>query len=165
MRPLTLFMVVMALLLAVGFLCPIQVRTDYAFICENTGSRYGFTKWRYGGQTGKWYQMSPLEDFMKRNHPDRLIHKWTSYAGTGKTLLGRNVSFGHGRPGPILFLDNKVLAEYLGRISDTEKLRLYEMFSSGDRAAVSRAVDTIYATLDGSSPPLTNRLANPTNFE
>jgi hypothetical protein len=165
MRPLSLFVLGIIALLAVCGLCPIQVRTDYAFICENTGSRYGFTKWRHGGQTGNWYQMSPLEDFMKRNHPDRLTHKWTSYAGTGKTLFGRNVSFGHGRPGPILFLDNRSFTEYMAKIPDAEKLRLYETFSSGDRAAASLAVDKIYATLAGSPLPVTNRLTNPTNFE
>ncbi len=165
MRPLTLFVLGIAALLAICCLYPIRVRTDYAFICENTGSRYGFTKWRYGGQTGNWYRMSPLEDFMKRNHPERLTHRWTSYAGTGRTLLGVNVSFGHGRPGPILFLDNEVLAQYMAKISDTEKLRLYETFSGGDKAAASVAVDTIYATVAGSPLSATNRLTNPTNFE
>jgi hypothetical protein len=119
------------------------VRTDWAFICENTGSRYGYIQWRSGKQTGNWYKASPLEKFMKEKHPEKLQHRWTSYAGTGKDIFGKSLSWGHGFPGPIKYLDMRIMETYFAKISGTEKLQLYEEFASGDLEKAKLAVDTI----------------------
>jgi hypothetical protein len=58
----------------------------------------GHREWFFGGQSGRWYKQSVVETFMRTNHPRILQQRWTSYAGTGRDIYGRKVSFGHGRP-------------------------------------------------------------------
>jgi hypothetical protein len=83
--------------------------TDRAYICENTGSRKGYREWFFGAHTNLWYRKSELERFMEVAHPNLLKHRWTSYMGNGRSLIPFLVSRGHGRPGPILFLDSELL--------------------------------------------------------
>jgi hypothetical protein len=161
MKPIRLFLFCAVLsLLPLAALLPIWVRTDWAFICENTGSRYGYTEWRSGGRTANWYKASPLEEFLKEKHPEKLQHRWTSYAGTGKNIFGKSLSWGHGRPGPIKYVDMLVMQTYFAKISDAQKLQLYEEFASGD---LEKAKLAAYAILEISpnTSAETNSAKNP----
>jgi len=62
-------------------------------------------------------------------------------------------------------MDNKLMQAWFAKVSDEEKLRLYEMFASGDERAAQLAVETIFAVASGLPLPTTNTLTNPTNFE
>src|SRR5207253_4792429 len=79
------------------FVFSVEVCKDRAFVDECTGSRKGHREWFFGGQSGSWYKESSIETFMRTNQPSGFEQRWTSYAGTGRDILGRNISFGHGR--------------------------------------------------------------------
>jgi hypothetical protein len=124
---------------AVFFLAGFQVCRDWAFICEHTGSRKGHREWFFGGRSGDWYEESKLETFVKAR-PGGVEHRWTSYAGTGKNIFGRSLLHGHGMPGPILQLRMEWLDAYVEHLDDGEKMRLYELFKSGDNEAIEKEV-------------------------
>ena len=94
----TYVIVLITVIVIVLAVLPLQVCRDWAFICENTGSHKGYRQWRFGLKTGHWYRESPLEEYMKTHAADVISHRWTSYAGTGKNILGRPGLRGHGRP-------------------------------------------------------------------
>jgi hypothetical protein len=113
-----------------------QVYRDWAFVCENTASQKGYRQWRIGLQSGHWYRESRLEQFMRREHPSDLANRWTSYAGTGKNILGQPVPFGHERPGPILQVPLEFFDRYVDSLDDQAKLDLYRMFASSPREEI-----------------------------
>jgi hypothetical protein len=132
-----------ALALCVPLLTGFQVCRDWAFICENTGSRRGHREWFFGAETGHWYEQSELERFMMANHPTELQDKWTSYAGTGKNILGRAVLCGHGRPGPLILVQVEWLDKHVRRLDDAGKKALYDLFVSGDEERIKQEIDLI----------------------
>jgi hypothetical protein len=121
-----------------------QVCRDYAFICENTGSQKGCRQWRFGLQSGHWYRESRLEQFMRKEHPSEFANRWTSYAGTGKNILGQPVLFGHGRPGPILDVPAGFLDRYVDGLSNQAKLDLYRMLASGPPEEIERELRKVW---------------------
>ena len=121
--------------------------TDRSYICENTGSRKGCREWFFRTKTNEWYKKSELEEFLETKYPQRLRHRWTSYAGDGYSLIPGMISRGHGRPGPILMIDRVTLNEYVMELTDDQKLELYEVFSSADEDVVEAAVEAIYGGL------------------
>jgi hypothetical protein len=116
---------------------PMQVCRDCAFLCENTGSHKGYRRWCIGVQTGEWYKESHLEQFMRQRRPTELEYHWTSYAGTGRNLLGQAGSFRHEHPqvGTVImhlgFFDS-----YVDTLDDVGKLELYRVLASGDPNAI-----------------------------
>ncbi|MHC4545901.1 MAG: hypothetical protein ACYS9C_12975 [Planctomycetota bacterium] len=136
------------------------VYRDWAFICENTGSRKGDRAWFFGVKTGHWYKESRLEEFMKTNYPDDLSYRWVSYEGTGKNIFGTPVLYGHGRP-ELAHLPYEVFNRYLEHIDDKEKRRLYEIFSSADvqriEDEVSRIWEKVLDMLQSETEPLDSR--------
>ena len=119
------------------------VYRDWAFICENTGSRKGNREWFMDLKTGHWYKESRLEEFMETNYPDGLSYRWVSYAGTGRNIFGTAVLHGHGYP-ELAHLPYKVLNRYVEQIEDKEKRRLYDVFSGGDVQSIKDEVDRIW---------------------
>lgn len=139
-----IFIVVgMIVAVAVMVLPAIQVCRDWAFIDRNTGSRKGYRDWPFGWRTGSWYRESALETFMRSIHPSDFQQDWVSYAGTGKNVFGRATLTGHGRPGRIILLAPEVIDDYCRVISEVEKRRLYDVFSSGDERKIRELVDHI----------------------
>ena len=120
-----------------------DVCTDYAYVCENTGSHKGHRKWFFGTQTGAWDYQSPLDTFMQQAHPDQLTHRWVSYMGTGRNVFGGVGVQGHGRPLLSLLRLAQDLESYFATLSPERKLALYRIFSTGDRATVQATVDEI----------------------
>lgn len=120
-----------------------EVCTDYAYVCENTGSRKGHREWFFGLHTGAWDYQSPLDTFMQQTHPDQLEHRWMSYAGTGKNILGQSMSWGHGKSPLSQLRFARDLEAYLAILPPERKLELYGLFSTGDRATVQATVDEI----------------------
>ena len=123
------------------------VYRDWAYICENTGSRKGHREWFLGYTTGHWYQKSALEEFVQREFPGELHQRWTSYAGTGKNALGRPVLFGHGRPGAILCLRTEFFDRYVAQLSRTEKKALYDLLSSDQQERIREEVEKAFDVL------------------
>jgi len=134
----------MVVLVAIGLLLPtIQVCRDWAFIDRNTGSRKGYRAWLLGWRSGSWYKESVIEAIMRSEHHGEFQQDWVSYAGTGRNIFGRAILFGHGRPGPILALKPEAIDGYCRAASASEKRRLYDVFSSGDKAKIQELVDRI----------------------
>ena len=80
---------------------------------------------------------------MRSNYPAGFQQDWVSYAGTGRNIFGGATLYGHGRPGPILLLKPEAIDDYFHVASQTEKRRLYDVFSSGDEAKIRGLVDEI----------------------
>jgi hypothetical protein len=97
----------------------VQAYRDWGFVCENTGSTKGHREWLFGNKTGHWYEKSALEDFMLEKYPDRIKHRWTSYAGTDKNIFGQAILYGHGKPGAIL--DTRIFLEDWVQKNNTSK--------------------------------------------
>jgi len=116
--------------------------SDWAFICENTGSRKGYREWFLGLQTNKWYEESKLEDFVKKEYPNEFQHRWTSYQGTGRNIFGIAIVRRHGRPGPIL-MPIDWLNGYVDHLDPDQKKGLYDVFKSDDPKEVRNAVDKV----------------------
>ena len=126
------------------FLPVIVVRTNYAYICEHTGSRKGHTQWWSGNKTDEWYKTSAVETFIREKFPDQLQQQWTSYAGTGHNIYGSKILFGHGRPGPILQVPIDWLNQWFESLSEAEKKAFYELLLSEDKTAIQLRINDIY---------------------
>ncbi|MBN2291074.1 MAG: hypothetical protein JXM70_01540 [Pirellulales bacterium] len=122
----------------------IEVSRDWAFICENTGSRKGYRQWSFGPKTGHWHEKSPLEEFVAEHKPDALAHRWTSYAGTGKNIFGSSLSFGHGSPGAVLQFEHSLQDWWIERHSEEEVIELYGLFVYENQTAIDKTVTEIW---------------------
>jgi hypothetical protein len=121
-------------------LLPVQACRDWAFICENTGSRQGYRQWPFGLKTGHWYKTSPLEEFIRSDDPNALRHRWTSCAGTGKNIFGKAILFGHGRPGAIMRLDHEIQRKWIEK-NDAAKVRqFYDLLVSDDEEKLEKRI-------------------------
>jgi hypothetical protein len=143
---------ILAAVLVGGLVCSTVfiAYTDRAFICENTGSRKGCREWFFGAQTRNWYNMSELEKFMQATHRDLMVHRWTSYMGTGHSLIPGLRNFGHGRPESILILPPASLDEHVASLSEDGKLELYRLFASADDDAIRKRINVIVdGAMDG----------------
>jgi len=122
----------------------IQVCRDWAFICENTGSRKGYRHWIFGPETGHWYKQSPLEEFVTRDEPDALVHRWTSYAGTGKNIFGVPILHGHGRPGAMYRFDHEIQSRWIEHNPPEEVRELYDLLVSDDQDVIEKRITDIW---------------------
>jgi len=134
-------LLIAALLLAVVVIIlgvmPLEIYRDYAFICENTGSHRGYRQWRFGGRTQEWYRKSALGEFMLLRHPTELKYRWTSYSGTGKNIFGQSIVFGHAFPEVGSAIRNRSWFDgYVMNLDDQTKLDLYRTLASGNRNIV-----------------------------
>jgi hypothetical protein len=133
-----------AIIVVGAVLSSVQVCRDWAFVCENTGSRKGHRKWTFGPTTGYWYEKSPLEQFIESQQPDALVHRWTSYSGIGKNAFGRPVLHGHGRPGTILQLNHDILRQWIAKQDPATVLEFYDLLVSDDEAAIKKRITSIW---------------------
>ena len=144
---------VTSVILALALLLPAwTVCTDYAYVCQNTGSSNGHREWFFGRETGAWYERSALETFMRDKHPDKLEHRWVSYSGTGRDILGNAHSWGHGSGALHAVRHIKGFDTYVNHLADTEKLALHELFSTGDHHTVRTKVDEVWEATLGLDP-------------
>lgn len=120
---------------------------DWAFICENTGSRKGYRAWFFGLHTSHWYHASELERFIDQQFPKELEHRWTSYAGTGRNIYGAKLLFGHGRPGPIYQVREQDLNKWFTTLSLADKKAFYDLLVQDNREAIKHKVNEIYEDL------------------
>ena len=87
---------------------------------------------------------SPLERFMREHYPKEMVHRWKCYASTEGNFFGFTRRGGHGMPGPVIRLSDKVLVRYMGTVADSEKKALYDLFASTNRPAIEAKVDEIF---------------------
>ena len=125
----------------------VEACRDCAFIDQNTGARKGYREWFFGARTGSWYRESALETFMRTRHPGEFRQQWVSYAGTGRNVFGRRILAAHGRPGPIVSFPSEMIDDYCRQASETEKRRLYDVFSLGDSGKIQELLDSIGETV------------------
>jgi len=118
----------------------IQVYRDWGFICAYTGSRKGYRQWPLRLRTGHWYRKSPLEEFVTTSYPTPLSHRWISYCGTGRNILGMRVRFGHGRPGAILWFDQRTQNLWVAHSTPADMRKLHGLFISGDEDAIKKRI-------------------------
>jgi len=143
-RPITYSLLAAAVLATAVVAFNVQVCRDWEFICENTGSRKGYRQWTLGPKTKHWYQKSPLEKFVTANDPGTLVHRWTSYAGTGKNVFGTPVLFGHGRPGAILRFDHEIQGRWIAHNPPEEVRNLYDLLVSDDQDVIEKRITDIW---------------------
>lgn len=104
-RRIIISLLLLSAVLSVLFIALVsQAYQDWAFICENTGSRKGYRQWRFGLKTTKWYKKSPLEEFMESNDPNALVHRWTCYGGDRKEYLWQVYALGARKSGSCLYV-------------------------------------------------------------
>jgi hypothetical protein len=125
-------------------LLPVQACRDWAFIYENSGSRQGYRQWPFGLKTGHWYKTSPLEDFIQSEAPGALVHRWTSYAGTGKNIFGMAILRGHGRPGAIMRLDHEIQRKWIEKNDAATVRQFYDLLVSDDQKKLEKRVMDIW---------------------
>jgi hypothetical protein len=131
-------------LAAAGLLLyPVGVYTDHAFVDENTGSRYGYRTGPGGSKMHSWYQASPLEEFVQREDPSRLQHRWRRVASTGKNFLGKNVSFGCGKTPGSYYLKEHVINLWIDRHGEKEVLALYDSLRTSTLASGQAIVEKV----------------------
>jgi hypothetical protein len=141
---LIIFCLTIISLATIVVLIGVPIYRDWAFVCENTGSRKGYRQWVFGLKTGHWYERSPMEDFIQSEAPYAFVHRWTSYAGTGKNVFGKAILFGHGRPGAIMTLDHEVLRKWI-RKNDSETVRqFYDLLVSDNQKEIEKQVMEIW---------------------
>ena len=141
-RPSILFVVILVIIcLVIMFvLLPVQAYRDWGFICENTGSRNGYRQWPFGLKTGHWYKKAPLEDFIQSEAPDALVHRWTSYAGTGKNIFGMAILRGHGWPGAIMRIDHEIQRKWIEKNDAAAVRQFYDLLVSDDQKKLEKRV-------------------------
>jgi hypothetical protein len=133
-----------SLFLAALALWNIPLCNDWERIDKSTGARKGCRQWFIGLKTGDWYQTSALEQFMLTHHPRELQRNWLVYTIDKKNFVGATIAHGRGSPGPIIRLNDQVLANYLAAIDDSEKKTLYELLASGGEWAIDAKINEIY---------------------
>ena len=116
--------------------CSVPIYQDWAFICENTGSRKGYREWFIGIKSNRWYRASALEQFMGKHYPNELNYNWCSYMGTKKTVFGQPTCREHGSPGPLISFPTDIFTAYIERIDNSQKKALYNLFASGNESAI-----------------------------
>lgn len=126
----------------------VEVCTDYAYVCENSASMYGYRIWFTGQRTRDWSQPSLLETYMETHWPGVVRHRWTSCAGTGKSIFGGSISFGHGCPGGAMSLRGKTLEPWIARHSKKEVRALYDFLVNADKRASEKRADEILAEVE-----------------
>jgi hypothetical protein len=122
---------------------------DYGFICENTGSRKGYREWFFGLETNKWYRESELEAFLRTEHPESLENRWTSYFGNGSSLIPLLKSYGHGRPGAILEVEEQVFNEFVRSLTSEHRLEFYRDLKSADQAVIEQWIGRVHDMITG----------------
>ena len=128
--PVVLAVAFLAVLLFLVVL-PFPVCRDMGFVCEHTASRKGYREWFIGLRTSQWYSASQLERFMLEKHPQDLTHRWVSFMGTGRNLVGQASSFSHGRPNRTLLLLRQQFDDHVDSLDDAGKLELFRVLASG----------------------------------
>lgn len=74
---------------------PVSVSRAKTFVCDITGSRYGYRTYPLGIVVNRWSRLSPLEQWA-RDRGIQPAHRWRCVASTGKNLFGSSVEFGCG---------------------------------------------------------------------
>lgn len=100
-----------------------------AYVCENTGSSYGYHLWPGGYRTDTWSRQSPLEICLTSAQPGlRIEHRWSRCSNMGTTILGNHISFADGRVGGMVRLHDAEMQVWLDHHSRADAINLYEFF-------------------------------------
>lgn len=120
------------------------VSYDVGYHCEFTGSKKSWTEWPFRVRSGYTYKISPLEKFLSERAPEHLEHKWVKYQGTGRTISGKPVFFGHGRPNALLTFPDSHLQAFVEQSPEELVLDLYEILRRNDRDEISQRIHQLY---------------------
>lgn len=131
---------VLAFILFVAAFVP--YRTDYGYFCEFTGSSRTHTTWLCVIETNHAYQRSKLEDFIAQKRSGRLKHRWVSYMGTSRSLLGLDM-LAHGNPKGLFYLPKSLFEEWLAISPDDKKLKFYEFLQVASNDEVKTRIDAM----------------------
>jgi len=123
----------------IGYLAletPVIVHRGY--IQEATGSRRGHTSLIGLFDINHWQETTDLELFANDNGLS-YNEEWTSYLGDHNNLFGMTLKRAHGRPSNPL--KPEMINEYCALMTDEEKVRLLEIFSSKDQEAIQAEIE------------------------
>jgi hypothetical protein len=136
---------VLALLGVLGaFMSTVDIATDYAYYCQDTGSRHGYRVWWNGARTRVWYRASPLEEFMKKEYPRVRGGNWMVYAATGKNFLGQPVMFTDFRAvSGAFFLKDEAARAWIAHHSKAEVRALYDSLAASNPTSADAIVKKI----------------------
>lgn len=127
-----LCLVGVATILVILFSFP--VRIDYGLVSANTGSRHMYSEWVFCLRTNEVYLESPIEAHL-RDSGRMFDHRWISYAGTGRNVLGMAVTRSHGSPGAVLDFSPH-LFDYVRSLAPEKKDIMALELNSGDEQKV-----------------------------
>jgi len=133
------------LILGFGYVATsVEAYTSVAYICENTGSRYGYHLWPGGFKTSEWARKSFLESFLVESRPKTGIqHRWSRCAYMGTTIFGNHISFADGPLGGMAYLSQADLAKWMEHHSQAEVVGLYDFLCKSNREESRKRVDEI----------------------
>jgi hypothetical protein len=132
-----------------------SVSRDVGYHCDFTGSTKRWTKWPLWIRTGYAYETSPIEEFLAKNHPDLVEHKWVIYDETGRNIFGQPVSSRHGHPNALLFFPRKYLKLYVDQTPKEDVIELYKMLCRDNRDEIQLRMDRLYDERKGLVKKLT----------
>jgi hypothetical protein len=121
-----------------------SVSHDIGYHCDFTGSTKSWTQWPLGIRIGFVYEPSPVEEFLAKNQPDKLEHKWVTYEGTGKNILGEPVFFGHGRPNSLFLFPRGYLKLFVEQSPKEDVIEFYETLRRDNRDEIRLRLDKLY---------------------
>ena len=91
----------------------VEIYKDVGEHCDFTGSKRGWREYPLGIRRSEFYEASPLEIFIKENHPSELEHSWVSYRGTARIWYGLGIRRGHGSPNSLLATPKQSLESFV----------------------------------------------------
>jgi hypothetical protein len=140
--------VVVGLLGVPLLLMPIEVYQDKSYVCANTGSRKSNLEWRWGKTFNHSSTKSPIEQFMRRQHPEQWSNRWVKVRREVKNVFRMKLGHRHGRApanySMRLLLEHEKGARFFA-IQPPERLRaIYMTFSPGSDEEVKVLVEQLY---------------------
>ena len=143
------FAIVAVIAAAAVVVLPVEVFTDYVYTCQDTGSTYGYRAGLLGGRWREWYKASPLEEYVEREAPGTIVHRWHKTYATGVNGLGQSFLFRDGWTLGASKVSPRTMDEWIKHHDKAEVLALYEAFCKSDDAAGAALADKVRAEVEG----------------
>ena len=134
----------------------VDIYKDVGQHCDFTGSKRGWREYPLGFRSPEFHETSPLETFIKENHPSEFEHSWVSYQGTARNWYGLGTSRGHGRPNALISAGMGFLEIFVRDSSPQEVKEFYDFLRTND--LTEQEVDEeiwkiVIQTMHPSDPP------------
>ncbi len=140
MRILVICVIIIVIL---GIFLPAIVYTECGYCNVYTGTRKDFTEFPFGVKSKERITVSGFENRLRAINGIVIQERWVSYNKTGKNIIGSNILFAHGNPGPIMEVNHEEFNQWLKDKPDVCILSLYELFKSDDKDEIKTRMGQI----------------------